>query len=191
MNFLRRCFTVAISLTPILAQAQANLGTRTGGGFNPVGDTPGFGIGALVQMLIALGIVGFLLKWLLPKLAGKWLDPAKTKPGKSIVVLESTPLGATQLHLLEVQGQKLLIAATSTTTSLLKDFSHPSNVITTHLIGPADSTHFSEDEKSETGEDLEQEPFEKILFSEEAAPPLMIKPVNAQDALERLTRIAV
>lgn len=90
----------------------------------PVSDgvSPLFGIGPLIQMLLALAVVVALIRWLVPKYlakVGKRCGTASLSP--EFQVLDSTLLGAATLHLVKVRGRTLLISTTTSDASLIAD----------------------------------------------------------------------
>lgn len=71
----------------------------------------------IFQLMAALAVVGALLKWGLPWLLRKG---AGFKQGNgAIVVKESTGLGTSQIHLIEVNGKPMLIGTSPTSISFL------------------------------------------------------------------------
>lgn len=77
----------------------------------------------IVQLLAALGLVGALLKWGLPWIISK---SRNGKTGKGLVrVEESVPVGPGQLHVVEVEGRRLLVGSTAQTISLISELNIP------------------------------------------------------------------
>lgn len=114
-----------VALIPVAAFAGPGmLGTRTeatptvAGGSSPVGIMP------MIQMLVALGIVVALVKFVLPKFLGKVARP--TNAGD--INIESTAaLNASgSLHIVTARGRTLLIGATPTGMTCLADLTDES-----------------------------------------------------------------
>lgn len=79
----------------------------------------------LIQMLLALGIVAFLLKVGLPKLVGKFGKRLTPKLNSSIEIEESAAFGAGNLNVVTVRGRTLLLAVTQSGVSCLADLTEP------------------------------------------------------------------
>ena len=75
----------------------------------------------LVQMLVALAVVAWLLKWALPKVAGKLTSRAPRAAQGSIAVEESLALGTGQIQVVTVRGRTLLLSVSPTGTTFLTD----------------------------------------------------------------------
>ena len=167
-----------------------------GGGFVPLSSSSGFGIAPMLQMLIALGIVAFLLKWVLPKLASKWLKSKNSRSDCNLKVVETVPLGSSILHLIEVDNARVLIASHAQGTTMLTVL--PSNNLSSQ---PAivDSTvrvqQPSKDIANRNKQSLivatDQPEFEAVLASEEASPPISVPKIDAKNALDRLESLAL
>ncbi|MBS1723223.1 MAG: flagellar biosynthetic protein FliO [Armatimonadetes bacterium] len=77
----------------------------------------------MIQMVLAVGIVAALLKWVLPKAIGKFGKRLTTPVGSGIQIEESANFGAGQLQVVSVRGKTLLIAVTAQGASCLADLS--------------------------------------------------------------------
>jgi len=75
----------------------------------------------LVQMIVALAVVIFLLKWGLPKVLGKINSRLTTSVGSSIRVEESASFAAGNLYVVSVRGKTLLLSASPQGVSCLAD----------------------------------------------------------------------
>ncbi|MBS1715060.1 MAG: flagellar biosynthetic protein FliO [Armatimonadetes bacterium] len=75
----------------------------------------------LLQIVVALAVVGWLLKWALPKVAGRLASKPKTSPGSTISVDETLSLGNGHLQVVTVRGRALLLAVSATGTTFLTD----------------------------------------------------------------------
>jgi flagellar biogenesis protein FliO len=108
-----------LSVASVVAFAQEEVvlrGTKSNI-VSPPTSGPLVGPMEILQLLAALVIVGSLLKWGLPWLLRKG---AGFKPGNgAIVVKESTGLGTSQVHLIEVNGRPMLIGTSPTSISFL------------------------------------------------------------------------
>lgn len=81
--------------------------------------------GDLFQMVIALVIVGALVKWVLPKMVTKLSRRVSTPLGSSIRVEETATIGANQLQVVTVRGRTLLLGLTTTGVNCLADLTEP------------------------------------------------------------------
>ena len=178
---------VLLGFLPFICNADASgkLGTRSGGGFTPLDSSVGLGIGPMIQMLIALGIVIFLLKWLLPKIADKWFAPNKSTRSGLIKVVESSPLGNAVLHLIEVDGNKLLVASHSQGVTLMTSISHPSPLQDDVALQESPARNASNQKLTSNIT------FEDVLSSEESTPPLYLPSIDAHNALTRLESLTL
>lgn len=81
----------------------------------------------LLQMLVALLIVGALVKWVLPKVIGKLGRRLSTPVGSSITVEESASFGAGQLQIVTARGRTLLLCVTGQGVNCLADLTVQDN----------------------------------------------------------------
>lgn len=140
---MKRLATI-VALIPAAAFAGPGLlGTRTdatpavAGGSSPVGIMP------MIQMLVALGIVVALVKFVLPKFLGKVTKP--TSEGD--ITIESTAaLNASgSLHIVTARGRTLLIGATPTGMTCLADLTEDETVVLeTPVAAPKKAQTFEE-----------------------------------------------
>lgn len=86
----------------------------------PTSASPVSGL-QMLQMLIALGIVGVLLKFGIPKLIGKWGKRLSPGADSTIDVLETAAFGAGQVQVVKVRGRTLLLGITAQNVSCLAD----------------------------------------------------------------------
>ena len=77
----------------------------------------------LAQMLVALLIVGVLLKWLLPKAIARLGRKISTPIGSTITLEESASFGGGQLQIVTVRGKTLLLCVATTGVTCLADLS--------------------------------------------------------------------
>ncbi len=75
----------------------------------------------MIQMIAAVVIVGLLIKWVLPKIVGKFGKRMSTPLGSIIEVQESIPFGAGQLQIIQVRNKSLLLCVTATGANLIAD----------------------------------------------------------------------
>lgn len=116
---MKRLATI-VALIPAAAFAGPGmLGTRTDATPSVAGGSSPVGIMSMIQMLVALGIVVALVKFVLPKFLGKVAKP--TSEGD--ITIESTAsLNASgSLHIVSARGRTLLIGATPTGMTCLAD----------------------------------------------------------------------
>jgi hypothetical protein len=97
------------------------LGTKSGGGYIGSGDAPAVGPMPIIQMLIALGIVLALVKWLLPKALSKVGKKLVTPVGSGIAIEESAAFSGGSLYIVKARGKELLVCVSSSGVSCLAD----------------------------------------------------------------------
>jgi flagellar biogenesis protein FliO len=150
--------------TSAFAGATGVAGTRLGGGYAPPSTpTTGVGFGALAQMMLALAIVAFLLKWVLPRIAGKITKKLVTSPEGGIQVEESAQFAGGSLYIISARGKSLLISVAGTNVTTLTELSDPSR-------SPAD-------------------PFEVALAEAQSRPAPSKAELDTRAALDRLTHL--
>jgi flagellar biogenesis protein FliO len=88
-------------------------------------DTGGVGIMSFVQMMVALGIVLLLLKFVLPKLATKLNKKIVTKVGSGIQIEESAAFAGGTLYIVNAKSKSLLLSVNSQGVSCLADLTAP------------------------------------------------------------------
>lgn len=162
-----------VALIPAAAFAGPGmLGTRTEAGPSVAGGSSPVGILPMIQMMVALGIVIALVKYVLPKFMGKVAKP--TNAGE--INIESTAaLNASgSLHIVTARGRTLLIGATPTGMTCLADLTEDADDVTEEVPVAAPTKAKS---------------FEELLASATIADPepAPARPVNdVARALERL-----
>lgn len=80
---------------------------------------------ALVQLVVALGVVFLLVKFALPKLVAKFTNRVSTDLGGSIKTCETATCGTSTLQVLEVRGRTLLVSVNPNGVNLIADLSTP------------------------------------------------------------------
>lgn len=117
-------FLPLLALAPTAAFAQA-FGTKKdlASGVAGTGSGPAVQGMDILQMLLALAVVGILLKWGLPKLLGKFNGWKSAQNAGGMVVKESLAVGAGTVQIVEVRGRTLLLGATPTQINFLADLS--------------------------------------------------------------------
>lgn len=83
--------------------------------------TPVFNPLDMVQMFLALGLVFFLLKWALPKIAAKLNKRLVSKSGADIKLEEAASFGSGSLQVVEVRSKVLLLGVMPTGISFLAE----------------------------------------------------------------------
>jgi hypothetical protein len=145
------------------------VGTKLGGDYAPATSPNGTGVGfgALAQMLLALAIVAFLLKWALPKLAGKVvgkkLISRGTPTGAAIQIEETAQFAGGNLYVISARGKTLLISVSGQSVSTLADL--------------------TKEEKSKI------DPFELALAEAQSRPTMTSAELEARAALDRLSQL--
>lgn len=121
LAFSVTAFASAVSLAQSLG-TKADVTTKSS-----VPDQPLVQPMDMVQMFVALLIVGGLLKWVLPKAIAK-LGKKLTSPlGSSIKIEESASFGAGQLQIVTVRDRTLLLCVTGQGVSCLADLTPPAD----------------------------------------------------------------
>lgn len=140
------------------------IGTRTGGEFaTPAPSSGGVGFGALAQMILALAIVAFLLKWVLPKVAGKVSKKLVTTADSGIRVEESAQFAGGSLYIVSARGKSILISVTGTQVTTLTELDSVPKPI--------------------------KDPFEQVLEAAQAMPTPTSAELEARAALDRLAHL--
>jgi len=105
-----------------LAQA-TDLGTKKDIRLDPPSKSTSSAIGAgdMFQMVIALVVVMFLLKFAVPKLVSKFGKRTVSGTNGGIQIEESTAFGTGHLNVVTVRGRSLLLAVTPTAVTFLAD----------------------------------------------------------------------
>lgn len=85
------------------------------------GTGGGIGIGAVVQMLVALAIVLALVKWIVPKYLAKLAKKPTTALGSELNVAESAAVAGGHILLVSARGRTLLVGASQNGFTTLAD----------------------------------------------------------------------
>lgn len=112
-----------LAVLPTLALAgEGMLGTKTSGALSraEVGAGPSTS-GTLIQTVLAILIVGALLKFALPAMLRKFGAPLGTSSGHNLKIEESAGFPGGHLHVVRAGGKRLLIGTTSGSVALLSD----------------------------------------------------------------------
>jgi hypothetical protein len=123
LRFIRKIASASLFVLAAAAQAGTGVaGTRLGGDYTQTPSTStGVGFGALAQMVLALAIVAFLLKWVLPKVAGKLTKKLVTTAQGGIQIEESAQFAGGSLYIVSARGKSILISVAGTTVSTLTE----------------------------------------------------------------------
>jgi len=157
---------LVIGLATIAAAGTGVAGTRLGGEYAPAGSvSTGVGFGALAQMVLALAIVAFLLKWVLPRIAAKFTKKLVSSPEGGIHVEESAQFAGGSLYIISARGKSLLVSVAGTSVTTLSDLTQPTR--------------------------LHADPFELALAEAQARPASSAAEVEARAALDRLSHLTV
>ena len=114
-------------------------------------------------MILALAIVAFLLKWVLPRIAGKITKKLVTSPDGGIHVEESAQFAGGSLYIISARGKSLLVSVAGTNVSTLSDLSQPTR--------------------------SQLDPFELALAEAQARPALSAAELETRAALDRLSHL--
>lgn len=141
------------------------------------GGSGSLGVLQLVQLLIALGIVFVVVRYLLPKLAARMGKRLNTKLGSDIKIEESASFAGGMLYIVQARGRSLLISVGAQGVTCLADLTEKPKA----------------EEPFETFKEMvESQPapaegsFEPKVPVEEEEP----KAKTAEEALEALRRLA-
>lgn len=173
-------FVTALSACASALAGEGFLGTKASPVAGPMSaDTGGAGFMPFLQMMIALGIVLALLKFVMPKLVTKLNKKLVTQVGSAIHIEESAAFAGGSLYVVRAKSKTLLLSVTSNGVTCLSDL-------------------------TETQPQPEIKTFQEIVEDEMAGPvqPLaVVDPTSIEDtpgraredaqaALERLKRLA-
>jgi flagellar biogenesis protein FliO len=84
-------------------------------------QAPGLGFMPFLQMMLALGIVLVLVKFLMPKLLGGLNKKIVAKSGGGIEIEESATIGGGQLYVVNVRDKSLLLCASQSGVTCLTE----------------------------------------------------------------------
>jgi flagellar biogenesis protein FliO len=163
---LKLCAVLAGLALSFSAMAGTGIaGTKLGGDYAPAtSNGAGVGFGALAQMLLALAIVAFLLKWALPKLAGKVVGKKLvTSATGGIQVEETAQFAGGSLFIISARGKTLLVSVTGQSVTNLADLTKP--------------------------EKPKVDPFEIALAEAQSRPTMTAAELEARAALDRLSQL--
>jgi flagellar biogenesis protein FliO len=108
--------------TAMAAIATPNFGTKQDPiPSAPVAGAPNMGYMPMLQMLLALGIVLVLIKFVLPKFMGKLSKKFVAKSGGGILIEDTASFAGGQLYVVSVRGKSLLLSASQSGVSCLAD----------------------------------------------------------------------
>lgn len=142
------------------------------------GGSSTLGVVQLAQMLIALGIVFAVVKYLLPKIATKMGKKLNTKLGSDIKIEESASFAGGMLYIVQARGKSLLISVGQQGVTCLAD-------LTEKEEAEESFTTFKEIVEAQPEQTGEFQPQVEVKEEEE-------EPQNdsANEALEALRRLA-
>lgn len=121
---LRYGFTACCLLVAEAAFSQGALGTKKDVALPATKAVPSGGaLGGmqLIQLVVALGIVIAILKFILPKIVGKFNKRLTTSLGSSINIEESASFAGGSLFIVSARGKSLLISVTPQAVTCLSD----------------------------------------------------------------------
>lgn len=119
-----RIHSLGILMIGVSSARAQNLGTKPDP-LTSAAASSGGGVGlmALVQMLVALGIVLVVVKWALPKFASSFNKRLAPGVGSSIKIEESAAFAGGNLYVVSVRGRDLLLASSQSGVACLADLS--------------------------------------------------------------------
>jgi flagellar biogenesis protein FliO len=118
---MRKFLPTILSLASAIAGAQGFLGTKESGSPASLDATPGTGIGPFLQMVIALGIVLALVKFILPKIATKVGKKLVASPTSGLRVEETAHFAGGTLYIVQARSKTLLLGVNGASVSCLAD----------------------------------------------------------------------
>lgn len=120
----RACATIALGLATIAAWAQdADLGTKAdpNPGFSSAAQGQPIGFAPLLQLTLAVAVVVFLLKLVLPKLVSKLNRGLVTGVGSPIRIEEAAQFAGGTLFIVDARGRTLLLCVSGNGVTMLAD----------------------------------------------------------------------
>lgn len=127
MKILRSALIAAASFLTVLAGAQSYMGTKSGGGSVSLdaASAGGPGLGSFVQMVLALGVVLALVKYIVPKLAGQMNRKLVTSSNGALKIEESAHFAGGTLYIVRARSKTLLLGVNGSSINCLADISEP------------------------------------------------------------------
>jgi flagellar biogenesis protein FliO len=101
--------------------AQGFAGTKSGSAASTPASGSAPGIPAMLQMLVAVGIVVFLLKAVLPRIASKVNKKLVTGAASSLKIEESANFAGGSLYVVRARRKTILLGVTGTAVTCLAD----------------------------------------------------------------------
>lgn len=117
---MKRLLSVLLLAQSVICHAQY-MGTKADSATTSVQGAPGIGVMPLFQMLIALGIVLVLLKFGLPKIAGKLNKKLVTNINGGIKIEESANFAGGSLYVVSARSKTLLLSVAQSGVTCLAD----------------------------------------------------------------------
>lgn len=99
----------------------ASLAGKTDAAPTFTGSPAAVGVGPVVQMLIALGVVLAIVKFILPKFVGKVNRRLTTGVGSAITIEESAQFAGGTLYVVRAKSKSLLLSVTNQGVACLAD----------------------------------------------------------------------
>lgn len=119
---MRKILTLsALALAAASWAGDGILGTKASPVTGAVTADSGVGAMPFLQMMLALGVVLLLLKFVLPKLANKLNKKIVTKDGSGIQIEESAAFAGGSLYIVKARSKTLLLSVSSTGVTCLSD----------------------------------------------------------------------
>lgn len=177
---MKRLAGLAVGCLPLWASAQQTSfpGTKKDILVAPTSSgSSALGVLQLAQLLIALGVVFVVVRYLLPKLAARMGRRLNTKIGSDIKIEESASFAGGMLYIVQVRGKTLLISVGAQGVSCLAD-------LTEKPKAEENFTTFKEIVESQP--EPQEGAFEPKVEVEEEEPTAK----SAEEALEALRRLA-
>lgn len=121
---MRNVFILVGMVVAGTAAAQGNFGLKKDPISTPSSSSP-IGMMPMVQMLIALGLVYVMLRYLLPKFFGKMNRKMSAATGSSLRIEESANFAGGSLYVVHAREKTLLLSVSTSGVTCLADLTQP------------------------------------------------------------------
>jgi hypothetical protein len=118
---VRFFFGFLIILPGLALASEGFAGTKAGPAVQGASSGGGIGVASMLQMLLALAIVACLLKFVLPRLAGRLKSRIVPGLGTELRVEETAAFAGGSLYIVQARRKTLLLSASASGVSCLAD----------------------------------------------------------------------